>query len=325
MKQIGNPILVGLIAGVVAAALYASVVTGSAAGLLLFFIAPLPAFIAGLGWGVSAALAAVASGCLLTVLLLGPLGALLFAVAVTIPAALLTHFAFLYRESPQSTEAGETIEDEIQWYPVGHLLLILVIVAGTLAAISVLVLGTSYDAYMSTVGGDIDTMVKQGTEAGVFKPMSADDLARYKTIMAAMLPASTALLLLLLAMLNLWLGGQIVRLSGQLRRPWPDLAAMRLHPAAPLAFLALLAASLAFDGLPGLLVSGYAAALALALVVVGLAIAHYVSRGHPLRGLFLFATYAAAILVGWGALILLVVGLLDPLMDFRKQKAGGLP
>src|SRR5258708_32511214 len=57
-------VLVGLGAGAAAALMFASVVSGSIAAIFLFYLAPLPIFIAALGWSRLAGLiaAAVATG-----------------------------------------------------------------------------------------------------------------------------------------------------------------------------------------------------------------------------------------------------------------------
>src|SRR5262245_26068362 len=54
-------VLVGLGAGTAAALLFASVVSGSLAAVVLFYLAPLPILIAALGWSHLAGLVAAAS------------------------------------------------------------------------------------------------------------------------------------------------------------------------------------------------------------------------------------------------------------------------
>ena len=57
-------VLIGLGAGVAAALLFASVVSGSFAAIFLFYLAPLPILIAALGWSQWAGLIAAASAAL---------------------------------------------------------------------------------------------------------------------------------------------------------------------------------------------------------------------------------------------------------------------
>lgn len=325
MNLIKSPLVVGLGAGMVAAVLYTSLATGSVVGLLLFYAAPLPGLIAGLGWGIAAAITAAVVGVAFTVFMLGPLGGLAYAAALAIPAVLLTHYAFLYRVNGTPLAAGvESVPSsapQIQWYPVSKLLLIITAYGGSIALLSLLLLGPSYEAYMATIGQEIDGMLVQATTSGILKKLTPEEVDRFKKVVAAILPASMAMVWSLLTLFNLWVAAHVVRLSKMLRRPWPDLATIKLGTVHSVLLLALLIASILLGGLPGLIMSSYAAALALAFFLVGLAIVHYVTRGHPLRGLFLLATYIGAVFIGWGAIVVIVIGAADPFLNLRKLPA----
>ena len=51
-----TPLIIGAGSGLVSAALFASAATATALAAVLFYLAPLPLFLAGLGWGTKAAL-----------------------------------------------------------------------------------------------------------------------------------------------------------------------------------------------------------------------------------------------------------------------------
>ena len=88
----------------------------------------------------------------------------------------------------------------------------------------------------------------------------------------------------LLNVLNLWLAGRIVKVSGRLRRPWPDLSTLTFPPFAP----GLLAAAVAGSFLPdlfGLLSGVFAASLLMAFAILGFAVLHAITRGMGSRGL----------------------------------------
>ena len=121
--------------------------------------------------------------------------------------------------------------------------------------------------------------------------------------------------------INLWLAGRVVKLSGRLRRPWPDLAAMRLPPATPV-ILAVAVLLCFLPGLLGIIAGVLVASLLMVYAVLGLAVLHFVTRGMASRGLLLSATYAAVIILGWPMILMSLFGLLDTVIDLRRRFAG---
>src|SRR5260370_23095335 len=94
-------VLVGLGAGAAAALLFASVVSGSIAAILLFYLAPLPILIAALGWSHMAGLVAAASATAIVGVLSG---------GFFVPVALISFGGWwlgpLTLRSPPATEGG---------------------------------------------------------------------------------------------------------------------------------------------------------------------------------------------------------------------------
>ena len=82
-------LLIGAGAGLIGAALFASAATATALAGVLFYLAPLPVCLAGLGWGGVAALLAAVTGTVVIGTVLGPATAVVFAAAIAVPAALL--------------------------------------------------------------------------------------------------------------------------------------------------------------------------------------------------------------------------------------------
>ena len=119
-------------------------------------------------------------------------------------------------------------------------------------------------------------------------------------------------------LLNLWLAGRITLASGRLVRPWPDFSQLRLPASATFALLAAMAAAF-LDGFPGLLAGGFAGALTIAFALVGLAVAHSLTRGSAWRNFILTALYASLVLYTPGiALLLAVVGLAETIFAYRE-------
>jgi hypothetical protein len=120
--------------------------------------------------------------------------------------------------------------------------------------------------------------------------------------------------------LGLWLAGRIVKVSGGLRRPWPDLAAITFPPMA----LTLLAAALAgsfLPGIAGLVGTIFTASLLMAYALLGLAVMHKLSQPLKARGLMLGGLYALIAVFGWPLLAMALVGLADSAFDLRGRAA----
>ena len=92
MMQLG---LIGIGAGAAAALLFASVTSGSWLSILLFYLAPLPIMIAGLGWSHWAALIAALTGALALGLVFGTVFFFAFLAGAGIPAWWLGYLAML--------------------------------------------------------------------------------------------------------------------------------------------------------------------------------------------------------------------------------------
>ena len=119
---------------------------------------------------------------------------------------------------------------------------------------------------------------------------------------------------------NLWLAARIVKISGRLRRPWPDLANLTL----PAASSGLLAAAIAGSFLPdlfGILSGAFAASLLMAFAMLGLAVLHAITRGSSSRAVVLAAVYAATIVLGWPLLALSLLGLAEAAFNIRNRVA----
>ena len=84
-----TPLIIGAGSGLVSAALFASAATATALAGVLFYLAPLPLCLAGLGWGGMAALVSAITGTIVIAVSLGPATAAIFALSIAAPAALL--------------------------------------------------------------------------------------------------------------------------------------------------------------------------------------------------------------------------------------------
>ena len=228
-----NSIIIGLAAGLVSAVVLIAAAQGSIAGLFAFiFLAPLPIIIAGLGWGWTAAIVASAAAALTLFALTNPRAAMFHLVAVGLPMVVSSYLLLLNRPAHQANESqmdtsGNT---SLEWYPPGRVLGFLAIVAGVLAAASLLTIATSERELEAALRGYID-------EFGLKLPGEADaeNFAKFMTRSFAPVAAT---FWMTVACFNLWLGGLVTYASGQLARPWPDLSHLALPREAQIFFLA---------------------------------------------------------------------------------------
>jgi hypothetical protein len=316
-----TPLIIGVGSGLVSAALFASAATATALAGVLFYLAPLPLCLAGLGWGGMAALFSALTATVIIAASLGPATAAIFALSVAAPTALLVHLALLSR--PVAATQGQAVS-ALEWYPPGRLVAWAALMAGILAGILVLILGYDQDSYRESIRQILShSALKELDRDGTL--LTEENIARLSNVLARALPAAFAIIWLTITLFNLWMAGLVVDVSGRARRPWPNLHALELPNALVLIFAGALAASF-LPGLPGLLATGLAGALLFAYVLQGLAVIHVYSRGVPLRGLLLVTIYLGILLLGWVAIAVAIVGLAEPLLGLRQRaNRGGQP
>jgi magnesium-transporting ATPase (P-type) len=304
-------ILIGIGAGVAAALLFASLASGSLVAILLFYLAPLPILIAGLGWshwaGLIAAICAAAS----LAAVFGTFFFLAFLVGIGLPAWWLGYLALLAR--PAETPPGH-----LEWYPMGKIVLWAAVIGALIVIASIPYFGTDAESFRATLRNAIESAL------GVTKPAPGADANANRLIdsdlLAAVAPPMVASLTTIIQVANLWLAARIVKISGRLPRPWPELAAISFPPFTSV----LLAAAVAGTFLPGIvaIISGVlAASLMMAYAFLGFAVLHAATRGIQSRPFVLGGVYAAVLIFGWPALILSVLGLADTALDLRGRAA----
>lgn len=311
------PLLIGAGSGLISAALFASATTATA---LLFYLAPLPLCLAGLGWGGGAAIVAALSGTVVVAAALGLGTGALYALSFAAPAALLTHLILLSRPA---AAAPDQAAGGLEWYPPGRLVAWAAVLAGLLAAILVLALGYDQETYRESIRQMLShSALKELDRDGTL--LTEENIANLANVLARALPAAFAIIWLTVTLFNLWMAGLIVEASSRALRPWPDLHGLELPNSLVLLFAGALAASF-IPGLPGLLATGFAGALLFAYVLQGLSVIHVYSQGVPLRWLLLATVYLGILFLGWLAIVVAILGLAEPLLGLRRRAQPGNP
>jgi hypothetical protein len=318
MMQIG---LLGLGSGAAAALLFASVTSGSYLSIALFYLAPLPLMIAGLGWSHWSALIGAVAGAGLLYALFGGVMFLGFVAAVGAPGWVLPRLAMI--AWPSRVETIGVMTPQLDWFPPG----LLVICAAALSAALVLLAfpmfgmdAASFHAGMLDVLSRI-LRIETGTPAG--KPLGVpgvSDVSRMLNILVAVIPPASAVLATFVNLINFWLAGRIVKFSSRLMRPWPDLSQMTfpIWVVIPLA----VAVGLTFlGGLTAIAASVVAASLIVAYGVLGFAVLHAITRGLNSRPFVLGGVYVSVLIFGWPMLLLVGLGLAETALGLRARVA----
>jgi hypothetical protein len=134
----------------------------------------------------------------------------------------------------------------------------------------------------------------------------------------SVIPATAAVLATLTNLFNLWLAGRVVKFSGRLTRPWPQISAMRFPPLLTAALVLAIALSFA-GGLIGVIGSIFSASLLMAYGVLGFAVLHSITQGMTSRPFLLAGTYLVVLMIGWLVLALCLLGMLDTMIDVRAR------
>jgi hypothetical protein len=256
----------------------------------------LPVFIATLGWRHVAGLIAAACATA-TVTIVS--GAFFLAVPVISFAAWwLGYLALLARPAAHP-------EGEVEWYPVGRLVLWAAIMGTLVVFAAVPNFGTDQQSVQAGLRRSYDRILRD--------PSLVDLL-----VIAA--PPAAAAVTSLLNVLNLWLAARIVRISGRLARPWSSLSALALPPQA----WGLLVIALGGSFLPdlfGILCGVWAASLIIVFAILGVAVLHWTTQGMGLRTLLLASVYASAAVLGWPVLLIALLGLAENMFNIRARIA----
>jgi hypothetical protein len=286
----------------------------------LFYLAPLPIMIAGLGWSHWSAL--VASFAASAALGVGFGGIFFFAflAGAGIPAWWLGYLALLARPGDGTVTNGGTAT--LEWYPPGRL----VVWAGVLAALVVIVaipnFGTDADTFRAGLRTALSGLFTGGTGDGQLSEAALRNLDR----LLRFLPPAAAIIAAITNVFNLWLAARIVKFSGRLTRPWPALPAMTF-PKLTLPALAVGLGLSFFDSMVGILAEVVTAGLLMSYGVLGFAVLHTITRGVSSRPFLLGGIYASVMIFGWPILALSLLGIFETAYELRARTARkrGLP
>ena len=256
------------------------------------------------------------------------LGGLVFAFSLGLPAFWLSLLSVLSRAkgSPNwvvTSRVGSFFARE--YIPLERILSYAASICATIGVASAVYVSSLYggfDLALEKLSAEVTPFVERLISPNMHLPNDFDarHVARFTVLAAAPAVAGSSLVML---MLNLWLAGRVAQLSAQLPRPWPDIAGeLRLPQVFLLVFGATALTGPYLGGLPGHIIVIVAATLG-AFALVGLAAAHYLSRGSSFRIPLLILIYLGLVVpVTWFVFLLLLVltGIIETAFSLRDRK-----
>ena len=303
--------LIALIAGAASALMFASIVSGALISLVLFYLAPLPLMVASIGWGpLCASFGGIAAAVGLGALFGLPY-CVAFAVTVALPAWWLGHLVLLSRRGgPVAPEAAA--EPELEWYPVGRILLWIAGFATLTTIAALLTLGSDAETITGTLRRGLMRLLRAAD------PQTSGEMDQFIDALVRIAPAAATIVAMMTLTLNLWLSAKVTATSGRLRRPWPDMMTAELPPMT----LVALCIALAFcftGGLLAIVAQIATAALMMGYALTGFAVLHTLTLALKSRTFWLGSTYAVVVVFGWPVIAMVILGLADAVFGFRER------
>lgn len=300
-------------AGLTSALLYGGVIStngwgGTPASLILVYFAQLPLMLIGLSFGSASGIIAGATGIIALFVAGGAIISGGFALGSAFPSALVSRQALLSRSAANG---------QIEWYPLGSVLAWLVFWGAAVTSVILLLLFSQQDDFPATL-----QVLLSNTLQKMAPQLSDVDRHSLATTVSQILPGITALSWLTMTVVNACLAQAIAKKLGLNMRQNSDISTLQL----PRWLLIALPAS-ALLGLLGSNVGYMAQNLLLIFLIplflVGLAVIHVFARQRQnLRPLILGISYGLIVIIGWPAVLVTGIGLIDQLVGLRKRMTG---
>jgi Predicted membrane protein (DUF2232) len=307
----GSTILIAAAAGLASALLAAAAITGPGFGMLLAALAPLPLMIVGFGWHpLMAVLGGAITAAALSAMLRGSVG-VVYAVLALLPAFLAAHVA--WRTELDSRARMGLIAVGATFYGA---------IATLIGAFSVSFDYATLEAHLLRQSEMVFRLMSGLSREAPLEPVRGQDPKLFIQTYAQLVAPISALILGMIYMLNAWIATRVAEASGRLpkdRAPLSTMAYPRLL--LPVSAVALLAGML--PGYIGLIAELFGVASVLALIALGFAVVHEITRGMSMRPAILTILWAVTLVIGLPALVMLFVGIADLAFNWRQRRRAG--
>jgi len=342
--------LIGILAGLASALVYAAAASGTTTVILLAYMAPLPIFIAGLSRGTLTAVIAGAMGLLVMAFFAGVPGAIVFfAIAALAPIwlvrlALLSRMADTggasaevrasrareahHRAVERGTRDGPLEEQQsapgIEWYPAGMLVVWTTAIAAVILVLSIVSVIGEDGGIRGTIVQMVNASLVDTEELTAMLEARGIQISAsaFLEAVAVVVPAMAASVWVIMTLVNMLLAQSIVARSGMAIRPTPSILDISYPQSSLIGFPVALA--LAFlPGELGFIGGSLAALLFVPYVLLGLVTIHAISRPWPARTALLILVYLSLLFIGWLVVLVGILGLVDAWLGLRQRYSGG--
>src|ERR1700759_1178987 len=150
-------VLIALAGGCASALMFASIISGALISLLLLYLAPLPLLVIALGWGPLSATIASAAASFALAAILGIQHGIGYVIGVALPSWWLGHLALLGR--PVASSGNGTAAPDIEWYPVGRILVWIAGFGSLTTFCALLMLGNDAAAIVGAMKHDVQRIL----------------------------------------------------------------------------------------------------------------------------------------------------------------------
>lgn len=309
---------VGLGAGLAGALLFVVSTRGSSLAMALAYFTPLPLMIGAAGFSLPGAFVGSLAGAGVLLASAQAPFALAFLFGFAAPALALAAMIQSPLPSPRRGPA------DARFVAPGEMLETIILLSILVTGAGVALLLVNYHGFEPAMTAVMQHFAPTLDDfAASLAPVSSEIGAeRVKRLAVISAPAGVAASQVMLLSVNLWLAARTIDISGRLRRPWPSLPETLRLPRL-LGPIFLVAAGLAFKGgLIAVLAGIVAAAIGFGFALHGLAAVHGLTRDFELRGAWLAALYAVAmVLEPWSILLLALFGVMESAFSLRARKA----
>lgn len=270
---------------------------GSPGTIVLAALATLPLFLVGLSLSLFHGIATAAAATIAILFAVGTAPAAYYAIVNALPAALLMWQADRHPDQPGR----------------------LVITLCGFAALPIIAAAIAFSGEPAGLQGVIQQQI-DGFLAGGTRPEAVPE-TEWRAIgeaFAGVLPAMAATFWALLITINASLAQGVLRRFGKARLPSPDIAEIRLPRWLPAILAATLAGSFLGGGI-GYVATNLVSVATLPFFFAGLGIMHAVLRRSGGGRFWIVGVYMLLLVFGWPAVVLMLIGLVDLIFDFRGR------
>ena len=283
---------------------------GTGLGIVLLPLLPLPALIAGLGWGMGAAVVVVLTSAVVVAAIASPGLAAVYALMLSLPALGTTHVMSLARYDDDGALT--------HWYPVGRIVMAIALYGAALPVLLIAFDGGSWSAIAPDLARTIKATASKPWVSPDWRALNDEQIKGIADVFVQLMPALVAFYWTLFFLLNVYLAARVVKISGKLMRPWPNLHWMTFPAGFALA-PALALTGVWFGGSLRVIGTGALGALLVAFVLQGLSVVHAAAASRKASWL-LSLTYTALIVLGTIMTPLLaLLGVGEALFHLRRR------